>query len=135
MINAQRFFSNKNPDDHLANASSLIQFKSYNSEVGSPIVTNYLCHPSKSAFGLLQKCEITIRSFAKEFIRCSNPETRILNIIDYNVSDFPECHHLKQAIFKRYIKLRLNVFANDLSHKTCSTKQYASKTAARSCIN
>ena len=62
-------------------------------------------------------------------------EKLILNEVEYEKEQFPHCHIQVGNILERYIKLRLNVFADKLSKKFLTKVQFAGKSAARSCIN
>lgn len=138
----QRNISVSEPDPELKRHSLLTELKSYSIphiNCYRPVSSsefNYLCHPSKCIFNLLQKCEISFRNCIGKLKFCNSPKTLILSAIqnNVNVNEYPKCHSLDQDILKRYIKLRLNIFAKELSRSYVPCMQYASKTAARSCM-
>ena len=132
--NCTSFFTSAKADNRLQKFSSLTEFKSYKREIGDAVSTNFLCHPSKSVFDLLRRCEVIFRSYISEFFNCLNPQDKIISLVQYEAKEFPECHHLENAVLRRYVKLRLNIHAKELSHQIFMNKQYAGKTVARSCI-
>ena len=125
------FYLVDEPDPYLKKFSSLTTFKSYKAYPDS-CATNYLCHPSKLIFDLLHQTEIVFRNEVNNVIRSICPEERIIALCKYDMAIFPQCHILVEAILRRYVKLRFNIYAKELSKKLCSSKQFASKTAARS---
>ena len=56
-----------------------------------------------------------------------------LSEIQYDENEFP--NSLNQQIFKRYVKLRLNIYAQKLFQTYITSVQYASKITARSFVN
>ena len=132
--NCTSFFTSAKADNRLQKFSSLTEFKSYKREIGDAVSTNFLCHPSKSVFDLLRRCEVIFRSYISEFFNGLNPQDKIISLVQYEAKEFPECHHLENAVLRRYVKLRLNIHAKELSHQIFMNKQYAGKTVARSCI-
>ena len=132
--NRTSFFTSAKADNWLQKFSSLTEFKSYKREIGDAVSTNFLCHPSKSVFDLLRRCEVIFRSYISEVFNSLNPQDKIISLVQYEAKEFPECHHLENAVLRRYVKLRLNIHAKELSHQIFMNKQYAGKTVARSCI-
>lgn len=125
------FYSVDEPDPYLKKFSSLTTFKSYKAYPDS-CATNYLCHPSKLIFDILHQTEIVFRNEVNNVIRSICPEERIIALCKYDMAIFPQCHVLIETILRRYVKLRFNIYAKELCKKLCSSKQFASKTAARS---
>ena len=126
------YYSVKNLGQISDDIALLTKFKCYRSDMQSyPNTTNYLCHPSKNVLHVVQKCEVIVRSSIKRAIRFTSPAEIILSQLECVDGDFPRCHFLVAAIVERYVRLRLNIHAKELTTKNCNLKQFASKTAAR----
>ena len=127
-------FSVNEPNPQLKCYSLLTELKSFSSSANTSS-KNYLCHPSKQIFDLLIKCEIIFRNKINYYKNHVAPEKLILNEVEYEKEQFPHCHIQVENILERYIKLRLHIFADELSKKFLTKVQFAGKFAARSCIN
>ena len=107
------YYSVKNLDQISDDIALLTKFKCYRNDMRSyPHTTNYLCHPSKNVLHVLKKCEVIFRNSIKRAIRFTSPAEIILSQLDYVDGDF-----LVAAIVERYVLLRLNIYAKELTTK------------------
>ena len=60
---------------------------------------------------LLRKCEIIFKKCIDLVKLSHSPEKIVLSEIQYDENEFPNCHSLDQQILKRFIRLRLNIYA------------------------
>lgn len=135
-MKCNKAFSAEEPEPEFKEFSTLTWYKSYDGKgnLNPKMATNFLCHPSKKIFNLIRKCEVVFRSTIQECVRKSSPECQIVQQIEIDDDEFPKCHTLAKSIIRRYVGLRLNVYAKEISKTLAVAKQYASKTAARSCV-
>nr|XP_039274098.1 uncharacterized protein LOC120348054 [Styela clava] len=119
-----------NPDE--CPHSLLTLFRSYTHDKNLKIdsFTQHLCHPSKKAILFLREVETIFRANVNAFYNISSPVTFLTDKVDSSKYDFPSCHNAAFKILKRFLNIRLNIHAKEVTNKIIE-KQFASKAAAR----
>lgn len=97
-----------------------------------------LMHPSKELLAAAKIAEQIFKSNKPSIHDMENPELditeKVLDALNGNATfTFPVCHRALQLIFKKYIRLRVNICtcAINTGWDSVKTRQYGSKTALR----
>jgi hypothetical protein len=97
-----------------------------------------LTHPSHQLVQAAKIAESVFSSNKKQFHRMPDIEKevtgQVMDVLDTMEFDFPDCHRALYKVMRRFVRLRINEYANAATAMQLPKKQYGSKTACRTTI-